>query len=119
MFGLSFLGILGTVGGWLFRRVTSWGLGALVPVLGSIGQFVGAIVTAIAEIIVAMAKSPEGRVGLMLIAAAFGFLYLRFHYFEQGKAEGVASVHPIVRTVQVAANCPKPKAVPAQQHKRQ
>jgi hypothetical protein len=50
----------------------------------------------VAEIIASLAKSPEGRVLLAVIAAGLGFLYLRFHYIEEGRAEGMASVKPAI-----------------------
>ena len=61
-------------------------LGLLGPILSGIGQFIGGAVTAIGEIIASLSKSAEGRVALCLVAALLGFLYLRFHYIEEGKA---------------------------------
>jgi Na+-transporting methylmalonyl-CoA/oxaloacetate decarboxylase gamma subunit len=58
----------------------------LAPVISGVGQFIGAAVTAIGEILAALSKSAEGRVALCLLVALFGFLYLRFHYIEEGKA---------------------------------
>ena len=84
-------GVFSTVGAWLARRFAAWGLGIaflgpLGPILGGIASAIGAAVSALFEIIAALAKSPEGRVVLALIAAALGFLYLRFHYIEEGRA---------------------------------
>lgn len=61
-------------------------LAVLSPALGGIARFVGGIFEAIIEIVVAMSKSPEGRVMLGVFAAGAAFLYLRFHYIEEGKA---------------------------------
>jgi hypothetical protein len=57
-------------------------------------------VTAAGEILASLSKSAEGRVALALAAALIGFLYLRFHYIEEGKA---------IARVQIAATqkpCP-------------
>lgn len=115
LFGMSMLGLLGSAGTWLLGRFTAWGLGAITPILTGIGNAVGAIITAVAEIIASLAQSPEGRVFLALCAAALCFLFIRFHYIEEGKAAGIASVKPIVQVqkvvqkVQIPAVCPKPK----------
>ncbi len=61
-------------------------VGPLGPIISGIGQVIGAAVTAIGEILASLSKSAEGRVALCLIAATLGFLYLRFHYIEEGKA---------------------------------
>jgi hypothetical protein len=61
-------------------------LNPLTPIVTGIGNFIGAIVTAVGEILAALSKSAEGRVALCLIAALAGFLYLRFHYIQEGKA---------------------------------
>ena len=61
-------------------------LGPLGPVISGIGQLVGGGITAIGEILASLSKSAEGRVALFLVAALLGFLYLRFHYIEEGKA---------------------------------
>jgi phage-related minor tail protein len=61
-------------------------LGFIVPALTGIAQFIGGLFTAVAEIIVSLAKSAEGRVVLASAAAGLGFLYLRFHFIEEGKA---------------------------------
>ncbi len=65
-------------------------LGPLAPVITGIAQFVGAVVTAIGEILASLSKSAEGRVALALAATVVGFLYLRFHYIEEGKVIGRA-----------------------------
>jgi hypothetical protein len=67
-------------------------LGPLAPIVTGIGQLVGAFVTAIGEILAALSKSAEGRVALCLMAALVGFLYLRFHYIEEGKAIASAKI---------------------------
>ncbi len=93
------MAIFSTILAWLGRRVASWGLGSLTslaflgplgPILTSIGNAVGSVITAVFEIIASLAKSAEGRVVLALCAAGLGFLYLRFHYVEEGRAEGRA-----------------------------
>ncbi|MFZ1109491.1 MAG: hypothetical protein WAN43_14260 [Rhodomicrobium sp.] len=61
-------------------------LAPLSPIVSGIAQFFGAVVTAIGEILAALSKSAEGRVALCLLAALLAFLYLRFHYIEEGKA---------------------------------
>jgi hypothetical protein len=61
-------------------------LSPLAPIITGIGQFIGALVTAVGEILAALSKSAEGRIALCLIAALAGFLYLRFHYIQEGKA---------------------------------
>lgn len=101
--------LLATIGGWLARRVASWGLGGLLslsflgplaPIVTAVANSIGAVITAVFEILVALSKSPEGRVTLAFAAAGLGFLYLRFHYIEEGKA----MVHP--KTVYAAKPCP-------------
>ncbi len=67
-------------------------LGPLAPIIGGIAQMAGSIVAAIAEILASLSRSPEGRVALCLLAAGAGFLYLRFHYLEEGKAEARAKI---------------------------
>ncbi len=67
-------------------------LGPLAPVIGGIAQFLGAAVTAAAEILASLSKSAEGRVALALALALAGFLYLRFHYIEEGKTIARAEV---------------------------
>ncbi|MBI4723864.1 MAG: hypothetical protein HY765_02300 [Rhodomicrobium sp.] len=93
------MGALLTIGAWFVRRIAAWGLGTAAtlaflspagPILTGIANAIGAIITAIFEIIVSLSKSAEGRVALSLAAAALGFLYLRFHYIEEGKAEARA-----------------------------
>ncbi len=65
-------------------------LGPLGPVISGIAQLIGGIITAAVEIVVSLSKSPEGRVALCLLAAGLGFLYLRFHYIEEGRADARA-----------------------------
>jgi len=65
-------------------------LGPLGPIISGIGQFIGAVITAIGEILASLSKSAEGRVALCLVAAVLGFLYLRFHYIEEGREQGKA-----------------------------
>ncbi len=78
----------------LWSRLAAWAgaatvlsfLGPIAPILGGIASAIGSALSALFEIIAALAKSPEGRVVLALVAAGLGFLYLRFHYIEAGKA---------------------------------
>lgn len=110
MFGLI-TGFFGRIAGLLGGAALLSFLGPIVPIIAGIGSAIGAVITAIAEIITAMSKSPEGRVCLALVAAGLAFLYVRFHYIEEGKALGIASVKPktefVTRTV--PAKCPAPK----------
>ncbi len=94
-------GLLATVGAWLARRVAAWGLGTMAslaflgplgPILTGIANAIGSLITAIFEIVVSLSKSPEGRVALSLAAVFAGFLYLRFHYYEEGKADAHAQL---------------------------
>jgi hypothetical protein len=78
--------------------------GPLAPIVSGAAQFIGGIFQAVIEIVVAMSKSPEGRVMLALIAAGLGFLYLRFHFIEEGKA--------MARVTAVAARNACPSSVP-------
>ena len=67
-------------------------LGPLAPIISGLAQLIGAAITAAAEILASLSKSAEGRVVLALAAALIGFLYLRFHYIEEGKAIGRAEI---------------------------
>jgi hypothetical protein len=67
-------------------------LGPLAPIISGITQFAGAAITAVGEILVSLSKSAEGRVALALAVALLGFLYLRFHYIEEGKAFARAEI---------------------------
>lgn len=106
-----------TIGAWLARRLAAWGLtgiatlafpGALGPILTGIANAIGSVITAVFEIVAALAKSAEGRAILLIVAAALGFLYLRFHYIEEGRAQarpaayaqGVAHGKTLVRCTQ-------------------
>jgi len=89
-----------TIGAWFARRFAAWGLtnvatlaflGPIGPIVTGIASAIGAIVTTIFEIVAALAKSAEGRVILAIAALGLSFLYLRFHYIEEGKAEARAS----------------------------
>lgn len=84
-------------------------LGPIAPILTAIGQFIGSIISAIAEIIGAMARSYEGRIALAAIVAGFAGLYLRWHYILQGRAE--APVRVITKTVRLPAPPPIVKYV--------
>lgn len=67
-------------------------LGPLAPIISGIAQFLGAAITAVGEILASLSRSAEGRVALALTAALLGFLYLRFHYIEEGKAIAKAEI---------------------------
>jgi len=94
---------------WLSRRLAAFGLstvlslaflGPAAPVLAGIANAIGATITAIFEIVLALSKSAEGRVFLAIAALGIGFLYMRFHYIEEGKA----MVHP--RTIEKIVHAP-------------
>ena len=80
-FLLSILGRL--AGAFAGKALFSW----VVPLLTGTGGAVGTILQAFAEIILALAKSPEGRVVLLMAALFSAGLYGRFHYIQQGRAE--------------------------------
>ena len=89
----AFLAFITSLGGRLAAGTAKLGLsavglallGPLSPAISGVAQFVGAVVTAIGEILASLSKSAEGRVALALAAVLCGFLYLRFHYIEEGK----------------------------------
>jgi hypothetical protein len=78
---------------WFMGRLTAWGvsslLGPLAPILSAVGTFCGAVISAVGEILVAMAKSYEGRIALFALAICGALLYGRYHYVEQGKERGI------------------------------
>lgn len=93
----------------IWGRVLKWAanyaflsglLGFLGPAVSGLATFIGGIFQAVSEIVVSLSKSPEGRVVLALIAAAAAFLYLRFHYIEEGKALARA------KTIMISKPCP-------------
>ena len=108
------IAVFASVGAWFARRFAALGLGTvaslaflgpLSPILTGIANAIGAAITAISEIVASLSRSAEGRVVLALAALCLGFLYLRFHYIEEGKA----MVHP--RTIEkiVHASCARRK----------
>jgi hypothetical protein len=108
------ISILTSVGAFLARRFAGLGLsavasvavlGPLGPVLNGIANAIGSTITAVFEIVVALSRSAEGRVVLGLIALGLSFLYLRFHYIEEGKA----MVHPRLVEKVVHAPCTRRK----------
>ncbi|HZV21907.1 MAG TPA: hypothetical protein VE986_10225 [Hyphomicrobiales bacterium] len=99
-------GIFGFLASLWGRFVGSAFLGPIAPVVTGIGQLIGGVISAIAEIVASLAKSPEGRIALCVIAGALAFFYLRFHYFEEGRAQGRSEVKPKIVTVQKP--CPTP-----------
>lgn len=103
------ISVLAAFGAWIARSFAALGLGAVTslallgpvgPILTGVANAIGAIITAIFEIVASLAKSAEGRVILALFALGLGFLYLRFHYIEEGKA----MVHP--RTIEKIVHTP-------------
>jgi hypothetical protein len=92
-------------------------LGPITPILTAIGQFIGGILTAIGEILASLSKSPEGRVAICLLAAGAGFLYLRFHYVEEGRAMGREEGRAKGRAEAIALRKPCPVA-PVERRKR-
>jgi hypothetical protein len=111
---LSFLSSLwGSIAGWAAKSAFLTGalafLGPLAPIISGIAQLIGGIFTAICEIVVSLSKSAEGRVVLAILTAGLGFLYLRFHYIEEGKAIARA------RAVAMAKPC---HAMPAERRRR-
>ncbi len=103
------IAVFTAIGAWFARRVAALGLGTLAslaflgpaaPILTGIANAIGSTITAIFEILASLSKSAEGRVVLALAALGLGFLYLRFHYIEEGKA----MVHP--RTVEKIVHAP-------------
>ncbi|MGO8955338.1 MAG: hypothetical protein ACLPWS_06690 [Rhodomicrobium sp.] len=100
------IAVLTAIGAWFARqlavsRLTSLASFALLGPLGSIATgiagAIGAIVTAAFEIVAALARSAEGRVILAIAALGLSFLYLRFHYTEEGKAEARANFAALQR----------------------
>lgn len=103
------IAVFTALGAWIARGLAATGLrtvasfaflGPVGPILTGIANAIGAIITAIFEIVASLAKSPEGRVILAFLALGLGFLYTRFHYIEEGKA----MVHP--RTVEKIVRAP-------------
>ena len=90
----AFLAIIASLGGSLAAGAAKLGLstagfallGPLAPIISGVAQFIGAAITAVGEILASLSKSAEGRTVLALAAALLGFLYLRLHYIEEGKA---------------------------------
>ncbi len=109
------LAVLGSIGTWAAGRLAAWGLGRLTslafigplaPIITAIAKAIGATITAVFEIIVALSKSPEGRVVLAIAALGIGFLVMRHHYIEEGKAW--ATAHPKIITKVVTKEVPVP-----------
>lgn len=85
---------------WVAKNAFLSSVVALVgPLITGILKFGGGIFTALAEIVVALSKSPEGRVMLALMALGIGFLSMRYHYIAEGKLRAEAS------TVLLRQNC--------------
>jgi|SRR5271165_6675061 len=92
------IALLTTLGAWIARRFAAWGigtvttlafLGPLGPIVSGLASAIGSIISTIFEIVASLARSAEGRVVLGIALVATGFLYLRLHYIEEGKAEGI------------------------------
>jgi len=103
------IAVFTAIGTWFAGRMAALGLGTVAslaflgpvgPTVTGIANAIGSIITAIFEIIASLAKSAEGRVILALLALGLGFLYLRFHYIEEGKA----MAHP--RTIEKIVRAP-------------
>ncbi|MFY9641875.1 MAG: hypothetical protein WCD20_15950 [Rhodomicrobium sp.] len=103
------IGVFTAIGAWIAGRLGALGLGTVAslaflgpfgPIVTGVANAIGSVITAIFEIIASLAKSAEGRVVLALLALGLGFLYLRFHYIEEGKA----MVHP--RTIEKITRLP-------------
>jgi hypothetical protein len=90
--GSLFSGVFGWIAGLGITSVILGWLSAVSPIVAAIVNAIGAVLSAIFEIVAALAKSPEGRVVLVLIVGMIGWLYLRFHYFEEGKASVMAQL---------------------------
>jgi hypothetical protein len=78
-FSTMFGGIFGAIAK---STIFAW----IAPIISGVASVIGGLLTAVVEIIVALAGSPEGRVVLGICAVGLAFLYLRFHYIEEGKA---------------------------------
>jgi|SRR5208337_747743 len=94
------IAVLTAIGALFARQLAAWKLTSIASfaLLGPLGSIatgiagaIGAIITAVFEIVTALARSAEGRVILAIAALGLSFLYLRFHYIEEGKAEARAS----------------------------
>ena len=96
----AFLALFTSLGGRILTSIAKSGvstaglalLGPATPIITGIAQFLGSVLTAVGEILASLSKSAEGRVTLALAAAVLGFLYLRFHYIEEGKAIAKAEI---------------------------
>lgn len=98
------LGLLAGLASQLFGQAL-WSslIGWIGPLTSSIVSLGGAIISAIAEIIIALSKSPEGRIFLALIVVAGGLCFGRWHYLEQGRAEGLLQMEEKVKAVKCPA----------------
>ena len=103
------IAVFTAIGTWFAGRFAALGLGTVAslaflgpigPIVTGIANAIGAIITAIFEIVASLAKSAEGRVVLALMALGLSFLYLRFLYIEAGKA----MAHP--RTIEKVVHAP-------------
>ncbi len=103
------IAVISVIGAWIARRAAAWGIGKVAAlaflgpvgvIMSSIANAIGSAITATFEIIASLSKSAEGRVVLAIAALGFSFLYLRFHYIEEGKAD--ARAHFRITKV----NCP-------------
>jgi hypothetical protein len=92
--------VLGSLVGWVTRRAAAAGLASVTGILGSSLKAVGLLLEALAEIVVSLARSPEGRVVLVIVLIGAGSLYVRHHYLEQGRAEGYAQAKQEINRTQ-------------------
>jgi hypothetical protein len=89
------IAIIKSAGAIIVRAVAALGLkgaaslaflGPLGPIVSGVAGAIGSIITAVFEIVAALARSAEGRIVLALAALGLSFLYLRFHYMEEGRS---------------------------------
>ncbi|MGA7326689.1 MAG: hypothetical protein WBX25_19910 [Rhodomicrobium sp.] len=89
------IAVLSAIGAWFGRLVATLGvsgvaalafLGPLGPIISGLAGAIGSAISALFEIIASLSKSAEGRIVLAILALGFGFLYLRFHYIQEGRA---------------------------------
>jgi len=89
------IGVFTAIGAWFGRFAATLGvsgvaalafLGPLGPIISGIASAIGLAISALFEIIASLSKSAEGRIVLAILAFGFGFLYLRYHYIQEGRA---------------------------------
>ncbi len=104
--------LLSWIAGFAGKFLGAATLGWLAPLITGVGGAVGTLAQAVAEIILALAKSPEGRGGLFVVALAFGGLYLHHHGAAQARAEerviAAKNLEQALAKQKLALRCPKP-----------